>query len=165
MKPLQRFHLEIEMAHSLCKVYVHFVWTTKQVERVLTPALRPKLQEHLVDEARKHSIIVEALNIQPEHVHLLVNLSRSHTIEGVVKQVKGESSHWINHNDVLAGKFSWQTGYGAFSVSYTHYKEVVAYINNQDEHHKRVTFMDEYRALLLKYGYTQQEADESASDE
>lgn len=61
--------------------------------------------------------------------------------------------------------FSWQTGYGAFSVSYTHYKEVVAYIHNQDEHHKRVTFRDEYRALLLKYGYTQAEADESASDD
>jgi REP element-mobilizing transposase RayT len=63
------------MAHSLCKVYVHFVWTTKHVQRVLPPALRPKLQEHFIDEAREHSIIVEALNIQPEHIHLLVNLS------------------------------------------------------------------------------------------
>lgn len=130
---------------------------------MLIPIVRPKLHEHFVDEAGEHSIAIEALNIQPEHVHLLINLSRSQTIEDVAKQLKGESSHWINHNDVLAGKFSWQTGYGAFSVSYTHYNNVAAYINNQDEHHKRVTFIDEYKALMLKYGYTQEEADESAS--
>jgi REP element-mobilizing transposase RayT len=153
---------EEAMAHSLCKVYVHFVWTTKHAQRILAPSARPKLLEHFLDEAKNHSIVVEALNVQPEHVHLLTNLSRAQTIEDVAKQLKGESSHWINHNDVIAGKFSWQTGYGAFSVSYTHYKEVVAYINNQDEHHKRVTFMDEYKALLLKYGYTQAEADELA---
>ena len=164
MKPLQRFREgEKAMAHSLCKVYVHFVWTTKHVQRILTPSARPKLHEHFLDEAKKHLIAVEALNVQPEHIHLLTNLSRSQTIEDVTKQLKGESSHWINHNDVIAGKFSWQTGYGAFSVSYTHYKEVVAYINNQDEHHKRVTFLDEYKALMLKYGYSQAEADESAS--
>lgn len=151
------------MAHSLCKVYIHFVWTTKYLQRILTALARPKLHEHFLDEAKKHLISVEALNVQPDHVHLLSNLSRSQTIEDVTKQLKGESSHWINHNDVIAGKFSWQTGYGAFSVSYTHYKEVVGYINNQDQHHERVTFLDEYKALMLKYGYSQAEADESAS--
>jgi putative transposase len=153
------------MAHSLCKVFVHFVWTTKGRQPILSPAVRLKLHEHLLVEARKHSIEIEALNVQPEHMHLLVKLSRSQTIEDVVKQLKGESSHWINHDDMIAGKFSWQTGYGAFSVSYTHRNNVIAYIDGQADHHQRVTFSDEYKALLLRYGYTQLEADESASGE
>jgi putative transposase len=81
------------MGHSLCKVYVHFVWTTKKVERILTPSARTQLHEHLLKNARENSIFVEALNVQPEHVHLLVNLSRTCAIEEVTKLLKGESSH------------------------------------------------------------------------
>ena len=151
------------MPHSLCRVFVHFVWTTKKAQRLLPSTARSKLRDHMLHEARTHSVAIYAISIQPDHVHMLVSLSSSQRIDDIAKQLKGESSHWINHNDLIAGRFSWQTGYGAFSVSYTHHKEVVAYIEDQDEHHKRVTFMDEYRALLLKYGYSLQEADESAS--
>ena len=149
------------MGHSFCKVYVHFVWTTKNVERILTPSARTRLHEHLLTNAKDNLIFVEALNVQPEHVHLLVNLSRTCAIEEVAKSRKGESSHWINHNNIIPGKFSWQTGYGAFSVSYTHYKNVMAYINNQDKHHQRVTFTTEYEALLRKYGCTNFQTDKS----
>jgi REP element-mobilizing transposase RayT len=101
------------MGHSLCKVYVHFVWTTKNRKRV-PPPVRRQLREHLLKSARENSILVEALNVQPEHVHLLVNFSRTSAIEEVAKLFKEESSHWINHSNVIPGKFSWQTGYGAF---------------------------------------------------
>lgn len=151
------------MAHSLCKVYIHFVWTTKNAQRLLTSESRTKLHGHLLEQAHSNDIMVEALNVQPEHVHLLVNIGRSQTIEGIAKMLKGESSHWLNHNDVTSGKFSWQTGYGAFSVSYTHRNDVVGYIENQDEHHRRVSFAEEYRNLLRKYGFTGAETDESVS--
>jgi len=141
------------MGHSLCKVYVHFVWTTKNRERLLPPSARTRLYEHLFKNARENSILIEALNVQPEHVHLLVNLSRTSAIEELAKLLKGESSHWINHNNVIPEKFSWQTGYGAFSVSYMHFKNVIVYINNQDKHHQRATFLMEYETLLHKYGY------------
>jgi REP element-mobilizing transposase RayT len=141
------------MGHSLCKVYVHFVWTTKNRERLLPPSARTRLYEHLFKNARENSILIEALNVQPEHVHMLVNLSRTSAIEELAKLLKGESSHWINHNNVIPEKFSWQTGYGAFSVSYMHFKNVIVYINNQDKHHQRATFLMEYETLLHKYGY------------
>ena len=149
------------MGHSFCRVYVNFVWTTKRVQRILTPSARSKLHAHLLKKARDNSLITEALNVQPEHVHLFVSLSRIQAIEEVAKLLKGESSHWMNHGNIVTGKFSWQTGYGAFSVSYTHYKNVVAYINSQDEHHNRITFAEEYKALLRKYGYKRVETDES----
>jgi REP element-mobilizing transposase RayT len=107
----------------------------------------------LFKNARENSILIEALNVQPEHVHMLVNLSRTSAIEELAKLLKGESSHWINHNNVIPEKFSWQTGYGAFSVSYMHFKNVIVYINNQDKHHQRATFLMEYETLLHKYGY------------
>ena len=141
------------MGHSLCKVYVHFVLTTKNRERLLPPSARTRLYEHLFKNARENSILIEALNVQPEHVHMLVNLSRTSAIEELAKLLKGESSHWINHNNVIPEKFSWQTGYGAFSVSYMHFKNVIVYINNQDKHHQRATFLMEYETLLHKYGY------------
>ena len=149
------------MAHSLCRVYVHFVWTTKNVQRILISSARPRVHKHLFENARENSIFVETLNIQPEHVHLLIKLSQRQTVEDVAKMLKGESSHWINLHNIIEPKFAWQTGYGAFSVSYTHYKDVVAYINNQDEHHKRVSFIEEYKTLLRKYGFTETETDES----
>ncbi len=149
------------MGHSLCKVYVHFVWTTKNRERLLPLPARTQLHEHLLKNARENSILVEALNVQPEHVHLLVNLSRTSAIEEVAKLLKGESSHWINHSNVIPGKFSWQTGYGAFSVSYTHFKNVIAYINAQDEHHQRAAFLTEYETLLQKCRSTNFQTDKS----
>ena len=105
------------------------------------------------------------MNVQPEHVHLLVNLSRSCAIEDVAKSLKGESSHWISHNNIIPGKFSWQTGYGAFSVGYKHFENVIAYINNQDKHHERVAFLIEYETLLHKYGYTNFQTDKSAVED
>ena len=153
------------MGHSLCKVYVHYVWTTKNRERLFSPLVRTRLYEHLYKNARENSILIEALNVQPEHVHLLVNLSRTSAIEELAKLLKGESSHWINHNNIIPAKFSWQTGYGAFSVSYTHYKNVIVYINNQDKHHQRATFMMEYETLLHQCGYTNFQTDKSVFDD
>ncbi len=153
------------MGHSLCKVYAHFVWTTKNVERLLPPSARSRLHEHLLKNAEKNSILIEALNVQPEHVHLLVKLLRTCAIDEVAKLLKGESSHWINHNNVIPGKFSWQTGYGVFSVSYTQSKNVIAYINNQDKHHQRATFMMEYEAFMHKCGYSNLQTDKSVFED
>ena len=161
MKPFQRLHKGGSMGHSLCRVYVHFVWTTKNRERLFPPSARAQLYEHLLKNASENSILIQALNVQPEHVHLLVDLSRTCAIEEVAKLLKGESSHWINHNNIIQGKFSWQTGYGAFSVSYMHFKNVITYINNQDKHHQRTTFMAEYETLMSNYGWSNTQTDKS----
>lgn len=91
-----------------------------------------------------------------DHVHLAIQMGRTQNIADIVKRLKRSSNLWIKsqsqHND-LAG-FQWQRGYGAFSVSRSHLDRLISYIENQDEHHKKITFQDEYRQILSKYDIT-----------
>ncbi len=145
------------MAHSLVKVYIHFVWTTKNRERALVGDGSRVVEDHLAAYAKEKSIHIDTLNVQPEHVHALVKLEHDQRIEDVVKFLKGESSHWINHEDILPGKFSWQTGYAAFSVAYGGIDAVRHYIRNQDEHHRQKSFAEELGLMLEEAGYSEQE--------
>src|SRR5215510_6358327 len=95
-----------------------------------------------------HTIIVGGC---ADHVHALFALSRNYSIASVVKEIKRTSSAWIKSIDRRYSKFRWQSGYGAFSVSQSHILEVRRYIENQEEHHRRKTFQDEFRAILKKY--------------
>ncbi len=143
------------MAHATVAVYLHFVWTTKYRERSLVSNSRQRVKTHIQEYASDNEITIDAVDIQPDHVHLLASLSRSQRVEDIVKLVKGESSHWINANDVLPGKFAWQTGYWAASVCHRHVDVVRAYIKNQDEHHRRVNFVEEFENILHEHGFTQ----------
>jgi putative transposase len=103
------------------------------------------------------NIIVDALGIQKEHLHALISLRSDQNIDDVAKLLKGESSHWINSENLINPKFSWQRGYGAFSISPSHVDAVKIYINNQDEHHRKKTYVEEVTELLTKYGLTPEE--------
>lgn len=138
--------------HSYIRIWVHIVWSTYKRERILHKELRPKLFRHLVDYANELSITTERMNIQPEHVHSLIALPTDKTLASIVKRLKGESTRWINQQRLIGGKFRWQRGYGAFSVSASQLKVVKHYIESQDNHHKRRTFHDEYEEWIRKYG-------------
>lgn len=92
----------------------------------------------------------------PDHIHCLFLLSPQKSIAEVIKQIKGSSSHYINSNDVINDKFSWQTGYAAFSVSESAVEKVFLYIQNQKEHHRKKTFQEEYENFLKLYKIEQQ---------
>lgn len=87
----------------------------------------------------------------PDHIHLLVGLRTTQSISDLMQDVKGDSSKWINQNKFLNQKFEWQEGYGAFSYSVSQLPDVIAYIQNQEEHHKKRTFLEEYRAFLERF--------------
>jgi len=145
------------MAHSLVKVYIHYVWTTKYRERTLLAEARQVLKSHIEEYSAENKILIDTLHIQPEHVHALIMLKRDQRIEDVAKLLKGESSHWMNQNDVLPVKFSWQTGYAAFSLDYQGLDAVRYYINNQEEHHRRKSFKEEFESMLRDHGYSAEE--------
>ena len=92
------------------------------------------------------------MHIQPEHIHVLFGLHADNTIAKVSKSMKGETSRWINENEMAQGKFRWQRGYGAFSVSASQLEIVKKYIKNQESHHKRQTFQEEYDEWARQYG-------------
>lgn len=146
--------------HSKVRIYVHLIWGTYKHQRILNRELRIKIFQHLVERANELKIVINKMNIQPEHVHITLELPSSKSIADVAQNLKGESSTWINDNDFLRGKFRWQRGYGAYSVSASQLEKVKSYIENQDEHHKRKTFQEEYKEWAKQYGVWDDEEDD-----
>ena len=149
------------MLHSYNKIYVHLIWATRNREKMLTKDIRPLVNRHIAQYSKDNGIVLEALNVQMEHVHALINLATNQKVEDIAKLLKGESSHWINEKNMIRPKFSWQRGFGAFSVSPSHLERVKSYISNQDEHHRRKTFAEEFAIILQKSGFSLKETDES----
>ena len=88
------------------------------------------------------------INSMPDHIHILVGLNPEQSVSSIIQNVKTESSKWVNERKLTSGKFSWQTGYGAFSYSKSHLPAVIRYIQQQEQHHRRHTFLQEYKSFL-----------------
>jgi REP element-mobilizing transposase RayT len=91
------------------------------------------------------------INGMPDHIHILFGMRPTQSLSDLMKYVKQDSSKWINSRGLVNGKFSWQTGYGAFSYSKSDVQNVINYIKNQEEHHQKIKFQDEYKQLLKKF--------------
>ena len=137
------------MAQSLARLWTHLIFSTKDRFPFLSDkTIRKDMHACLATMLREQECETLVVNGVEDHIHALFALSRTHAIASVVKEVKRNSSGWVKELSSRLGKFHWQGGYGAFSVSQSNLAEVITYIENQEEHHKRVTFQDEYRALL-----------------
>jgi putative transposase len=125
-----------------------------------------KVSNFLTQYAESKGIHMKVNYVNPEHVHALVDMPTHYCIEEMLKLLKGASSHWINQNRLVRGKFFWGRGYGVFSVSQSNVGQVVGYIAAQAEHHRNRTFMEEYEDLLKRYDLRWIEAEtvETVSD-
>ena len=136
------------------KVYIHFVWSTKNREPFLDSLeLRKKLWQHIRDNAKEKGIFIDFVNGYTDHCHCLVSLGVDQTIQKVMQLIKGESSFWINKQELTEKKFEWQDEYFAVSVSESIIDRVREYIKNQEVHHKNKTFQQEYDLFISKYGF------------
>lgn len=139
---------------SFIKVYIHFVWSTKNRHPYLkTHELRQAMWKHIRDNAKEKGIFVDFINGYQDHCHCLVSLSDDQTLRQIMQLIKGESSHWINKEGILKEKFEWQDEYFAVSVSESNIDKVRNYIKNQEDHHSRKTWADEYNDFIVKYGF------------
>jgi REP element-mobilizing transposase RayT len=140
------------MAQSLARLWTHLIFSTKNRFPFLTDkVLRTEMHAYLAEMLRTHGCETLIVGGVEDHAHSLFALSRTLPIASVVKEVKRTSSGWIKTTSRRLSKFHWQGGYAAFSVSQSNLQNVIRYIENQEEHHKRVTFQDEYRAFLKAY--------------
>ena len=98
------------MLHSHTRIWVHLIWSTKNRQRVLFKGAGIPLYEHLLKKAKKENIEFEQLNIQPDYIHGLIDLSPDICLSDFMKSIKGESDHWINENRLIGGHFNWQLG-------------------------------------------------------
>jgi putative transposase len=132
------------------KIWVHLVWTTKNREPQLTAEIRPKIFSHIRENAAEKGIYVDFINGYLDHVHCLISLGPGQNIDKILMLIKGESSFWINKNQILDKKFEWQSDYFAVSVSESGINRVREYIKNQERHHRKRSFHDEYDEFMLK---------------
>ncbi|MCK4357692.1 MAG: IS200/IS605 family transposase [Candidatus Cloacimonetes bacterium] len=139
------------MSHSLTRIWIHAVWSTKDRFPFMKNDERIKIINHLKTKFEESECRVRIINGTEDHLHALFLLNQNESIKDIMKNIKGESSHWINENDFYKAKFSWQIGYGAFSVSESIVKNVEKYIKNQKEHHRKMSFQEEWELLLKKH--------------
>ncbi len=138
------------MPQSLSKVLVHLIFSTKHREPLIGPGIRPRLHAYLVGilgNLKSPSLQTGGV---ADHVHILFALSRTITQADVVEEVKKSSSKWMKTEGGVP-TFSWQAGYGAFSIGESQADAVIHYVQNQEGHHRKVTFQEEYRKFLERY--------------
>jgi REP element-mobilizing transposase RayT len=141
------------MPQSLAQIYLHLVFSTKDRRPFLQDAaLRGELHRYLGGTCNKLDCPVLRVGGAADHVHILCRLGRSIAVADLIKELKRDSSQWVKTKAASLADFYWQNGYGAFSVSPGHVEALREYIASQEEHHRTVTFQDEFRRLLTKYG-------------
>ena len=137
------------MPQSLSKVYIHYIFSTKNGETKIANVIRKDLHSYIIGTISKIGSYVYEIFANPDHIHILCTLTRTITIADLVSKIKTSSSKFIKKKGIT--NFSWQNGYGAFSVSSSKIEVVKQYILNQEEHHKKVSFKEEYRIFLREY--------------
>ncbi|MDZ7305284.1 MAG: IS200/IS605 family transposase [candidate division KSB1 bacterium] len=140
------------MAHSYVSIMVHYVFSTKNRQKIITPDLEERLWPYMGGIARENNMKALAIGGVEDHAHVLLSLPSTLSIAKAIQLIKGGSSKWVSETFPTHRDFEWQEGYGAFSVSISHVNDTIIYINNQHEHHRKETFEEEYRAILKKHG-------------
>ncbi|HPH87840.1 MAG TPA: IS200/IS605 family transposase [Chitinophagales bacterium] len=139
------------MANTYTQIHIQFVFAVRFREAVIHSSWKDELYRYMtgIVQNNKHKLI--AINGMPDHIHILIGMRPTQSISDLMQDIKGSSSKWINQKGFIKGKFEWQEGYGAFSYGKSQVKDVIAYIENQEQHHSKKTFRDEYLDFLKKF--------------
>jgi putative transposase len=146
-------HDEGDGIMSYIRIWLHCVWGTKNRTPFLTPHNKNSIIEHIGENARSKDIYMDFINGCKEHLHCIISLNADQNIAKVMQLIKGESSFWINKNNLMLTHFEWADEYFAVSISESQLHHVRDYIKNQEEHHQRKTWEDEYHAFMVKHGF------------
>ena len=138
---------------SWVRIWIHFVFSTKNREDLLTRDIITDILQHIKKNAEEKEIWIDCLNGHSDHIHCLISLNKEQTISKVAQLIKGESSYWINKNHLTKTKFNWQDDYWAVSVSESNIESVKSYIRDQEAHHKKKSFAEEVNEFMDKYGW------------
>jgi putative transposase len=136
------------MSSSYCNLLYHIVFSTKRREPWLTPEIRSRTHEYLGGAIRNEGGIAMIVNGTADHVHILAKVRQDKAISKLIGELKANSSGWISRAFEDCAAFAWQEGYGAFTVSQSQLAKVRRYIEKQEEHHRRVSFLEEFKVLL-----------------
>lgn len=139
------------MPGTYSQIYIQIVFAVKGRENLISPKWKEELHKYIagIIKGKEQKPII--VNGMPDHIHAFIGLKPSMRISDLVRDIKNNSTNFINENQFVRGKFCWQEGYGAFSYSHSQINDVYNYIANQEKHHKKKSFREEYLDFLKKY--------------
>ena len=139
------------MTNTYTQLHNQFVFDVKYRDGVIQASWKDELYKYMtgIVQQNKHKLI--SINGMSDHIHILIGMRPHQSISDLMQDVKGNSSKWINEKKLVKGKFEWQEGYGAFSYGKSQIKDVILYVENQEQHHKKKTFREEYLDFLIKF--------------
>lgn len=138
------------MANTYTQLHIQFVFAVKYREALIHDLWRSRLHQYITGIFQNNHHKMLQINSVADHIHILIGLRPDQSISSLIQNVKSESTKWIKH-EKLSLSFAWQEGYGAFSYSKSHLPDVIRYIQTQEEHHKKETFLSEYKRLVTAF--------------
>jgi REP element-mobilizing transposase RayT len=139
------------MANTYSQIYIQIVFSVKGRQNLIHNKWKDELHKYICGIINAKEQKAYAIGGVSDHIHILISMKPDISISNLVRDIKANSSKWINENDYVNGKFQWQQGFGAFSYAKSELDNVIKYINNQEKHHQKQTFKDEYLELLQKF--------------
>lgn len=139
------------MANSYSQIYIQIVFAVEGRQNLIDPSHNDELQKYITGIVTKQRHKLIAINNVPNHVHLLLGQRPDAALSDLVNDIKSGSTNFINRQRWVKGRFNWQEGFGAFSYSRSQLDTVIRYVQNQQKHHQRFSFRDEYLKLLEKF--------------
>ena len=139
------------MSNTYTQIHLQLIFAVKHRVSLINNNWRDELYKYIsgIIQTQRHKLII--INGVSDHIHILIGFRPHQSLSELMQDIKGSSSKWINEKKFTSRKFEWQQGYGAFSYSHSHLNKVINYIKNQERHHRKVTFSEEYRAFLKAY--------------
>jgi len=139
------------MPNTYTQVHIQVVFTVQNRDCIINQLWKAELYKFITGIIQNHGHKVLAINGMPDHIHLFIGMRPTQSLSELMQDIKGDSSKWIIQKRFIKGRFSWQEGYGAFSYSKSHVDSVIEYIKNQEVHHRKRSFFEEYKELLEKF--------------
>lgn len=140
------------MANTYTQIHIHSVFSVQNRMSLIQNLWKDRLYQYIITIIQNHGHKVLVIGGMPDHIHILFGFRPTQALSELMQMIKRDSSEWINDEKFVMGKFSWQEGYGAFSYSKSHIDQVARYIANQEIHHKKKTFLEEYKEILTDFG-------------
>ena len=139
------------MANTFTQIYIQIVFAVQDRMSLVQSEWKDELYKYIagIIQNNQHKLIV--INGTPNHIHIFIGYKPHQLIPDLLQDIKGSSSKWINKKGFIRGRFQWQEGYGAFSYSHSQIDDVIRYINNQEQHHKKNSFREEYIEFLERF--------------
>jgi len=139
------------MANTYTKIYIQAVFSPMHRQCLINKSWEEKLFKYITGIVQNNGHKMLAINGMPDHLHVFFGMKPNQSLSDLIKDVKANSSRWINQNKFTKEKFSWQEGFGAFSYGHSQLDDVINYISNQKEHHEKQSFKNEYLSFLKKF--------------